>query len=120
MTPQQSHELDVLFDNGPSSIRNSMLIFILRILAWSLGILCFSLGISFIADGTREWINANFEGLPDWFGGTSITRAKGIFLILLSFCQFLIVVLCNMILRRNKFSLHLFAWHENLKKEKEQ
>lgn len=116
-----SKELDLLFDNSPSMLRNTALVLGLRIAGWILGILFFLLGVSLLLSRNTEFIleffgatiqNANSYNPQN----TQLREGLGILFLVISILLLIMVRLCKMIMNRNFFMLELFSWHEDLKK----
>lgn len=147
MDSKHSHELESLFDNSPSVLRNSAVILVVRISGWVLSLVCLGLGIAFllnqftrpITDWLREPIAAEQTVINTSAGeqpayNTSaeqylnerpevqisvarVEKGLGIGFLVLAVVLMLVVRLCKMIMRRNGFVLNLFGWHEQMKKE---
>lgn len=121
MDQTYSKELDLLFDNSPSMLRNTALVLGIRIAGWILGILFLVLGISLLLSRETEFIleffgatiqNANSYNPQN----TQLREGLGILFLAISILLLIMVRLCKMIMNRNFFVLELFSWHEDLKK----
>lgn len=106
-----------LLDNRPSAIRNTLVIGVVRILAWLIGIALFIVGLSILTQNfvykqfLTQFINENVDN--------TTTNIIGIFLIILAVLLFFVVRLCKMLIKRNLFLLELDEWrYEWERKEK--
>lgn len=117
MEYKTSQKLDLLFDNSPSVLRNSMLILIIRIAGWLLA-------LTFLFFGFSLLLSENTDNLLTMFGAEKsenashhqLSKSLGILFISISLILFVLVRLCKMIAKRNMFILCLYSWYEDIKK----
>lgn len=118
-------ELKRIIDNSPSAIRNSIVIFIVRILAWIIGSVLFTGGWAFLISGLasgklmeaimpEEYIKVAKITQPLW---NDISIGVGALALLLGSMLLFMVRLSKMVLRRNAFILDLYNWQFDIEKQ---
>lgn len=119
-----NHQFEEMINNGPSVVRNSVMITLVRVLSWITGMILLAGGVGLIISGVisgtmMEWLMPEkivrqselFQA--EW---NAISIVMGIAATFLGLLLLLMTRLAIMVLRRNGFILSLQVWWEDYRK----